>query len=131
MFSFVPPADITTFLPKRGLFFDKISSVLLKILFISASLPFPVVPQARKPSSGSIIEKPFCFNLLRFSCINLFSHIPVFMQGASIIGFLQAQVILVKRLSQIPFAIFEIVLALIGAITKISAHSQRLICSGL
>ena len=37
----------------------------------------------------------------------------------------------VKRLSQMPFAIFDIVFAVAGAMTKISPSSHSEICSGL
>ena len=56
------------------------------------------------------------------------------MAGAIKIGFLEpkyAQKTLVKRLSAIPMAHFEIVFALIGATTKTSAQSTRLMCSVL
>ena len=53
------------------------------------------------------------------------------IEGAIITCFLNAQKVEVKRLSQIPFAILEIVFALAGAIRKISASSVRAMCSGL
>ena len=54
----------------------------------------------------------------------------LFIAGAIKNGLLKAQAVVVRRLSQIPFAILPIVLAVAGAITKISA-SVSAICSGL
>ena len=55
---------------------------------------------------------------------------PVFIAGTSNTGFVNAQAVDSRRLSQIPFAILETELALAGAITKIS-DSVSAICSGL
>ena len=55
----------------------------------------------------------------------------VFIAGAMITGLLNAHTVVVKRLSHIPLAILDIVLAVAGAITIISASSQSEICSGL
>ena len=53
-----------------------------------------------------------------------------FIAGAIKTGLENAQTVESSRLSQIPAVIFPIVLALAGAITKISA-SVSAICSGL
>ena len=47
------------------------------------------------------------------------------MAGASKNGFLNAQAVDNSKLSQIPFAIFEIVFAVAGAITKISERLKE------
>ena len=60
----------------------------------------------------------------------MFCHILQFIAGAMIICFENAQAIDVSKLSAIPFAIFEIVFAVAGAITIISASSAKEICSG-
>ena len=75
-------------------------------------------------------EGPWFLSLAKFSCTKGFSHMFVFIAGASKIGLEKAQAVDNRRLSQIPFAILEIVFALAGAITKIS-DSHNEMCSGL
>ena len=67
---------------------------------------------------------------MRFACVAGFSHIPVFIAGATRIGARVASATELRRSSASPCAIFARIFAVAGAITTRSALSASPMCSG-
>mmetsp|Transcript_1950 Transcript_1950/g.6082 ORF Transcript_1950/g.6082 Transcript_1950/m.6082 type:complete len:229 (+) Transcript_1950:485-1171(+) len=103
------------------------SRTFAQMLSTVASAPEPVSLQARVLTTGSITVAPNPTSWASCLLVSGWSHMCVFMAGASTNGLStsQARATQVNRLSQIPFASLPRVLAESGAIRKRSAHLRN------
>lgn len=94
--------------------------------------PIPVSPHANVFETGGMMCIPKERSRLRCSAVTGWSHIHVFMAGASTSGFESAwfdnghaRAMQVSRLSDKPLASFANVFADVGAISRRSAHFRN------
>ena len=91
--------------------------------------PAPSVPQARSPVPGCTTRTPRAVSATTFACVAGFSHMPVFIAGATTIGAFVASRVEESRSSAIPCAIFARTFAVAGATTTRSAAASEM-CPG-
>ena len=127
--SLVAPAVTSTFSPERSFPDVRMPSTASTTASGSLMRPAPRSPHARIPESGPIKRTPRSFSVRRFACVASAVHMPVFMAGASRTGALVASTVVESMSSAIPAAIFAMILAVAGAITKTSARCARATCS--
>ena len=128
MRSKVEPAVITTFWFAK-IFGANVIAISSKMNSGSTKRPTPISPQAWLPAAGYKIFTPFCVaNLAIFSWVIWFSHIWLFIAGASnnghFCGFLAKTNAEIKS-SANPWAIFAKQSAVAGAITKRSQSRTK------
>ena len=108
------PAVTSTFSPFKS-FVWSASSAASIISSTAASLPLPVYPQARSPSSGPTKRKPCPLSFSTLAATIGFAHISEFMEGAMSTVAVVADNIVVNRSSAMPEAALPMRLAVAGA----------------
>ena len=95
----------------------------------SSSLPAPLSPQARWPVAGATMRTPREASTERLCCVAGFSHMPVFMAGATSTGARVASTVVESMSSAIPQAILARMFAVAGAMRNKSARLASATCS--
>ena len=91
--------------------------------------PAPTSPHAKRPPAGPTKCTPLLARVATLASVAAAVHMPVFMAGARRMGALVASTVVVSMSSAMPAAILAITLAVVGAMTKISARCARAMCS--
>ena len=127
--SIVGPAVTNTCIPSISFLCAISFKICSTISRSSGNFPFPVSPQARCPTSGSMTCQPYFFKSSMLSCVTGFSYILVFIAGAISFGHRQARAVVVNISSAMPWASLAITFALAGATTNRSARFASSTCS--
>ena len=131
MFSWVPPALISTRLPARvGANVLVRSTVRASSAITSGSSkrPGPVSLPVRRPCAGSSTVIPRSRSVATFACVAGLSHISVCMAGASTTGHVATRMVEVSRSSARPAAARAMKSAVAGATTIRSASCPTRTC---
>ena len=94
----------------------------------SAILPLPTSPQARRPSTESIMVTPRSFKMLIFCWTASLSYIFVFMAGQTTLGAFDAIYVVESISSAMPLANLPMTFAVAGATKNKSAFFARDTC---